>query len=189
MGLLFQQLICHIPGHIRNIQALPFALFFFVRVCRPQGHAEICIAILIVLSRKYFIFLYKHQWNARWAFAGNLISSHVKITCYLHMWKYHLCYGYIINCAFHIKKLLKWNGLVFHWCYIIKRTLHGRLEIRNFSSRVEKIFHEWAQRTSEIFFQHSKRNFVSPRGHVVSSIFFLRNLNNSTGQAADIFTH
>ena len=44
--------------------------------------------------------------------------------------------------------------------YIIKRTLHGRLEIRKFSSGVEKIF------------QHSKRNFVSPRGHVISSIYF-----------------
>ena len=43
--------------------------------------------------------------------------------------------------------------------YIINRTLHGRLEIRNFSSRVEKIF------------QHSKRNFVSQRGHVISSIY------------------
>ena len=30
--------------------------------------------------------------------------------------------------------------------YIINRTLHGRLEIRNFSSRVEITFHEWAQR-------------------------------------------
>ena len=46
----------------------------------------------------------------------NLISSHVKITCYLHVWKYHRCYGYIINRAFHTQKLLKWNGLVFHWC-------------------------------------------------------------------------
>ena len=46
--------------------------------------------------------------------------------------------------------------------YIINRTLHGRLEIQNFSSRVEKIFHSFA----------SKRNFVSPRGHVISSIFF-----------------
>ena len=46
----------------------------------------------------------------------NLISSHVKITCYLHMWKYHRCYGFIINRAFHTKKLLKWNGFVFHWC-------------------------------------------------------------------------
>ena len=37
----------------------------------------------------------------------NLISSHVKITCYLHTLKYHRCYGYIINCTFHTKKLLK----------------------------------------------------------------------------------
>ena len=27
----------------------------------------------------------------------NLISSHAKITCYLHMWKYHHCYGFVIN--------------------------------------------------------------------------------------------
>ena len=69
----------------------------------------------------------------------NLISSHAKITCYLHMWKYHLCYGYIINRTFHIKKLLKWNGFVFHWCLIIKRTLHGHLEIRNFSSLLHSL--------------------------------------------------
>ena len=37
----------------------------------------------------------------------NLISSHLKIACYLHMWKYPRCYGYIINRAFHTKKLLK----------------------------------------------------------------------------------
>ena len=55
--------------------------------------------------------------------------------------------------------------------YIINRTLHGRLEIRNFSSRVEKIFHSFAALTREIFFQHEKRNFVSPRGHVISSIY------------------
>ena len=47
---------------------------------------------------------------------ATVIFSHVKITCYLHMWKYHRCYGYIINSVFHTKKLLKWNGFVFHWC-------------------------------------------------------------------------
>ena len=36
--------------------------------------------------------------------------------------------------------------------YIINRTLHGRLEIRNFSSPVEKIFHLFAAHTREIFF-------------------------------------
>ena len=35
---------------------------------------------------------------------------------------------------------------------IINRTLHGRLEIRNFISRVEKIFHLFAVLTHEIFF-------------------------------------
>ena len=45
--------------------------------------------------------------------------------------------------------------------YIINRTLHGRLEIRNLSSRVEKIF------------QHSKRNLVSPRGHVNTLSLFI----------------
>ena len=44
-------------------------------------------------------------------------------TWYLHMWKYHRCYGYIINRAFHTKKLLKWNGLVFHWCLYNKKNI------------------------------------------------------------------
>ena len=40
--------------------------------------------------------------------------------------------------------------------YIINSTLHGRLEIRNFSSDDEKIFHSFAPLACEI-----KRNFVS----------------------------
>ena len=51
--------------------------------------------------------------------------------------------------------------------YIIKKTLHGRLEIQNFSSHVEKIF------------QHSTRNFVSPRSHVISSILKINILYNN----------
>ena len=38
---------------------------------------------------------------------NNMLSSHLK---------YHRCYGHKINLAFHSKRLLKWNGLVFHWC-------------------------------------------------------------------------
>ena len=30
----------------------------------------------------------------------NMISSHVIITCYFHMWRYHRSYNYIINRAF-----------------------------------------------------------------------------------------
>ena len=49
--------------------------------------------------------------------------------------------------------------------YITNRTLHGHLEIRNFSSRVENIFNECA-------LQHLKRNFVSLRDHVIPSISY-----------------
>ena len=31
----------------------------------------------------------------------------VNIACYLHMWKYHHCYGFIINHTFQTKKLFK----------------------------------------------------------------------------------
>ena len=75
------------------------------------------------------------------------ISSHVNTTRYLHMWKGHRCYGYIINRAYL-------SEIVWYFIggYIINRTLHGRLEIRNLFSRVEK------------------RNFLSPHGHVISSV-------------------
>ena len=45
------------------------------------------------------------------------------------------------------------------------RTLHGRLEIRSFSSCVENIF-------NKCVLQYSKRNFVSLRGHVIPSISY-----------------
>ena len=53
---------------------------------------------------------------------------HVKITCYLHTWKDHHCYGYIINRSLRSTKKLTWH---FTGIYIINRTLHGRLEIRS----------------------------------------------------------
>ena len=55
--------------------------------------------------------------------------------------------------------------------YIINRTLHGRLGIRILSSRAESISHSFASLTRERYFQHSKIKFVSPRGHVIFSIF------------------
>ena len=92
----------------------------------------------------------------------NLISSHVKISPlpWLHN-KSRLSHQKTIK--------LTWFGisLVF---IIINRTLHGRLEIRNFFSRVEKIFHLFAALTHE----HSERNFVSPCGHVISSVYDFR---------------
>ena len=54
----------------------------------------------------------------------NFISSHVKITCYLHTWRDH-CYRYITNCVF------------FTGVYIINRVLHARLWIWILSSHVQ----------------------------------------------------
>ena len=65
--------------------------------------------------------MYKHQWNTKWTFTQNFISSHVKVTFNLHC-----CYGYIINHAF------------FTGVYIIlNRILHTRLWMCNLSSHVE----------------------------------------------------
>ena len=40
-----------------------------------------------------------------------------------------------------------------------------------------RIFHEWAQRTSEILFQHEKRNFVSPSDHVMFFLLYKQQWN------------
>ena len=45
--------------------------------------------------------------------------------------------------------------------YIINRTLHGRLEIQNFSSHVEKIFQSFAALTCEIFCNTQRKIFIS----------------------------
>ena len=47
--------------------------------------------------------------------------------------------------------------------YIINRTLLGCLEIRNFSSRVEKIFHSFAALTREIFSTLEEKFRISAR--------------------------
>ena len=49
--------------------------------------------------------------------------------------------------------------LYFIGVYIINRTLHGHLEIRNFSSRVEKVFHLFAELTREIFLNTRRKKF------------------------------
>ena len=54
--------------------------------------------------------------------------------------------------------------LYFIGVYMINRILNGRLEIRNFSSRVAK------------YLTCLEENFVSPRGHVISSIHYLRTI-------------
>ena len=56
--------------------------------------------------------------------------------------------------------------------YLINRTLRGSAEMRNFSSRVEKYFTNEPSETV----QQEKRNFVSPCGHVISSVHFFEQM-------------
>lgn len=59
----------------------------------------------------------------------NMISSHVKITCCLHLKRSAMICLHTINCAFRSKSEIIWYSIA----YIINRTLHGHLEIQNFS--------------------------------------------------------
>ena len=61
--------------------------------------------------------------------------------------------------------------------YVIHRGYYMAARRYEISLRVLKIFHEWAQRTSEIFFQHEKRNFVSPSGHVIFYLLYKHQWN------------
>ena len=73
-----------------------------------------------------------------------LSSSHLKITCHLHMWKGHYCYGIIYKLRLLQQKNIyinvKWCDL-FHWCLYNKKNngaLHGHLEIPKFEIFVWK---------------------------------------------------
>ena len=82
-------------------------------------------------------------------------------TWYLNMWKKHVIFtcenitvakatSYIV--PFTPKNYSSEMVWYFIGVYIINRTLHGHLDIRNFSSRIEKIFHTFSALTREIFF-------------------------------------
>ena len=47
-----------------------------------------------------------------------------------------------------------------------------RAEIRNFSSSVEKYFTSERSERVKYFFQHEKRNFVSPSDHVIFYLLY-----------------
>ena len=78
------------------------------------------------------VLLHKNQWNTKWAFREKFISSHVKITCYLHTWRDHRRYGYIMKRAFESKLIWYFTGV-----YIINRILHTHLWIWILSSCVQ----------------------------------------------------
>ena len=51
--------------------------------------------------------------------------------------------------------------------------LHGRAEIRNFSSSVEKYFTNERSERVKYLFEHEKRFFVSPSGQVINALFII----------------
>ena len=71
------------------------------------------IKFISISGHVIFCLLYKHQWNTKpfyfyfyYVTITTVISSHVKITCYLHVWRYEVFAGkltwyftgvYIIN--------------------------------------------------------------------------------------------
>ena len=62
------------------------------------------------------VLLYKQQWNIPSELSReNFISSHVKITCYLHMWRDHRRHGYMINRVF----------VVYNWLVSKSRILRA----------------------------------------------------------------
>ena len=76
----------------------------------------------------------------------NIISLHVKIKCYLYVWKDHLCIGYIISDAF-----VSENEMV--WDFIGISCVKKEISLICFA-------HLWN------IFQHLKINFISPHSHI-----------------------
>ena len=120
-----------------------------------------------------YLLLYKHQWNTKSSFSrkldiftreNNMLSSHVKTSSLL--WLHNK--PYLSDQKNYLNKIVQH----FIGVYIINRTLHGRLEIQNFSSHVENNISLVCCAQSRNIFQHSKRNFVSPCRNVISSTYF-----------------
>ena len=88
-------------------------------------------------------------------------------SCSLHFVELSHCF-----LLFFFFPILSWQTL---------RILHGRAEIRNFSSSVEKYFTRLL-RSIVKYFQHEKRNFVSPSGHVMFYLLYKHQWNTKPFQ-------
>ena len=123
----------------------------YVKLIVIEFKKDCFLAVLV----SYNHLLYKHQWNTKWAFPRKLHIFTREITCYLHMWRDHRRYGYIIN-----RGKMVWY---FTGVYIINRILHARLWIWILSSRGQLDISDRVD--------HSKIKFISTRGHVISSMY------------------
>ena len=93
-------------------------------------------------------------------------------TSYLHMWRDHRRYGYIINRAFESKLIWYFTGV-----YIINRILHSRCMDMNFifSCSTWDLMSECSEQV-RYRVDHSKIKFISTRGHEISAIIRLLDL-------------
>ena len=120
---------------------------------------------------------YLHTWKDHrcHGYIINRAFCHVSFstkTWYLHAWKDHCCCGYIINHTFC-------TDLVFHWCLYNKQNITWPLSF-NWKYKISPLVlknislvccaHSWN------IFQHSKRNFISLRCNVISSIYFMHSV-------------
>ena len=163
-------------------------LCYFVEgaLCIPwkhtsQGHQGKSMLILISLAVQYRQFKQSnipyHNKEVNILIKTWFYFTFFKICSFWYVISFHMlfsrvkkphCYDNIINCTFHSQSLMV---RYFIGVYIIKRTLHGRLKIQNFSSHVEKYFA--CLLGSLNIFQHLKKNFITLCSHVISSVYLL----------------
>ena len=91
-------------------------------------------------------------------------------------------YGLCENGEFQfgvISKCLPTLDVTVYYCYYSNNTeiedITWPLGDTKFLFECWKIFHSFAAVTREIFFQHEKKNFVSPSGHVMSIYYIITN--------------
>ena len=91
------------------------------------------------------------------------------------LWQALSAIGHHFDCTILLfQKWIKKSCLLsgnFISVYTINRTLHGCLGIRILSFRAESVSHSFASLTCKRNLQHPKIKFLSPRGHVISSIY------------------
>ena len=98
----------------------------------------------------------------------------------------HFLYPYFFILSGHInlKQVNIPRCFQTRWQNNTEKILHSCMEIRNFSSHVEKIFHEWAQRTSEIFSTLTEKFHISKQPHNVVLIYYI-----NTNEIPNHFTY
>ena len=104
-------------------------------------------------------------WNRKYKYYYLYFSFITLYPSFITFCDRHFVIGDHFNCTTLLfRKWIKKSCVLcrnFIRIYKINRTFHGRLGLRILSSRAESIS----------YFQHSKIKFVSPRCHVISSIY------------------